>query len=62
MLFDAWRSQMDALSDSDEIMSLSNAVWPQFPIVTDGQTDGRADDTPPTIDRRFKGQSKNVVT
>jgi len=35
MLFNAWRSQMFALSDSEEIMSLSLAVWPQSTNVTD---------------------------
>jgi len=35
MLFNAWRSQMFALSDSEEIMSLSIAVWPQSTNVTD---------------------------
>jgi hypothetical protein len=28
MLFGAWRSLMDALSDCEEIISLSVAVWP----------------------------------
>ncbi len=41
MLFNAWRSQMFALSDSEEIMSLSIAVWPQSTNVTDRQTDDR---------------------
>ncbi len=35
MLFNAWRSQMFALSDSEEIMSLSITVWPQSTNVTD---------------------------
>ena len=36
----SWRSQMFALSDSEEIMSLSIAVWPQYTNVTDDRQTG----------------------
>ena len=49
MLFVSWRSQMEALSACEEIMTRSIAVWPQSTIVTDGLTDRQTDDTTPTI-------------
>ena len=38
MLFGAWCSQVEDLSDCEEIMTLPIAVWPQSTNVTDRQT------------------------
>ena len=41
MLFGAWRTQMEALPECEEIMSPPIAVWPQCMNVTDRRTADR---------------------
>jgi hypothetical protein len=41
MLFGAWRSQIDALSDIEDSMSLSVVFWPKATNVTDRKTKDR---------------------